>query len=416
MAGALVAQSARLSSITAHKTEKSGRSGSLEIVYQFDLDGDSLTMTVHVPPDGEADSLTAHFANADWAERDMAALSGIRLKGRTGAAPDSGASSGKVGWTVEHLPVMRNIHQNIILTERLCSLSSNSHPFSYCMALECIGGITLPERAEYLRVVVDEIQRIAAHLFDVAMTARLAGLPALFRQVLETREILQDAKEAIFGNRVNLAANCIGGVRYDLDDENKAYLRAKLASLQQPVAAIGKLCETNRAFLRRTRGVGVLPREQAIRFGVVGPAARASGIGYDVRRKAPYAVYDKLDFDVPTLSDGDVWSRTMIRLREVGDSVSLIEQALQGMPDGPIAIDSIPEIPAGEAIAKSESPRGELIYYLRTDGSDKPARLKWRMPNHNNWKDLQATMTGAKAADAVLIAGSIDPRLSCTGL
>jgi Ni,Fe-hydrogenase III large subunit len=336
----------------------------------------------------------------------------VEVKGETVVGLD--ITAGHVHRGIEYLVAKRNIHQNIILTERICSLCSNSHPFSYCMALERIGGIVVPERVEYLRVIADEIKRIASHLFNVAITAHLVGFDSLFMHVMETREIMQDTKESIFGNRMDIGANCIGGVRYDLDADGKAYLLAQLAKLAEPLAEFRKIYETDRSFLRRTKGVGVLPEADALRLGVVGPVARASGIDYDVRRKAPYVVYDKLDFDVQTLTDGDVWSRTMIRLREAQESIKLIGQAVPDMPEGPTTIAELPEFPAGESIAKSEAPRGELIYYLRTDGSDKPARLKWRVPSYNNWKALQVMLTGAKVADIALIVGSIDPCISCT--
>lgn len=336
----------------------------------------------------------------------------VELAGETVVGLD--ITAGHVHRGIEYLVAKRNIHQNIVLTERICSLCSNSHPFSYCMALERIGGIVVPERVEYLRVVADEIKRIASHLFNVAIAAHLVGFDLLFMHVMETREIMQDTKETIFGNRMDLGANCIGGVRYDLDDDDKAYLAAQLARLQEPLDEFRRIYETDGSFLRRTKGVGVLPRADAVRLGLVGPVARASGIDYDVRRKAPYVVYDKLDFDVQTLKDGDVWSRVMVRLLEVQELVKIIGQCLRDMPDGPTSIDTIPEFPAGEAIAKSEAPRGELIYYLRTDGSDRPARLKWRVPSYNNWKGLQVMMAGCKIADIALIVGSIDPCVSCT--
>ncbi|MDR3440688.1 nickel-dependent hydrogenase large subunit [Telmatospirillum sp.] len=336
----------------------------------------------------------------------------VEVEGETVVGLDITAGHAHRG--IEYLVAKRNIHQNIVLTERICSLCSNSHPFSYCMALERIAGIVVPERVEYLRVVADEIKRIASHLFNVAITAHLVGFDSLFMHVMEIREIMQDTKESIFGNRMDLGANCIGGVRYDLDAEGRGYLLAQLDKLKAPLAEVRALYETNGSFLRRTKGVGVLPRAEAIRLGLVGPVARASGVDYDVRRKAPYVVYDKLSFDVQTLPDGDVWSRTMIRLREAIESIRIIEQCMRDMPEGPTTIDKTPEIPAGESIAKSEAPRGELIYYLRTDGSDKPERLKWRVPSYNNWKGLQVMLTGAKVADIALVVGSIDPCISCT--
>lgn len=336
----------------------------------------------------------------------------VDVSGETVAAVEIVAGHAHRG--IEYLVAKRNIHQNLVLTERVCSLCSNSHPFTYCMALEQIAGIVLPERAEYLRVIADEIKRIASNLFNVAITAHLVGFDTLFMQVMELREVMQDTKESIFGNRMDLGANRIGGVRYDLDADGREYLAAQLRQVGRALLEIRKIYEGDASFLRRTRGVGVLPAADAARLGLVGPVARASGIAADVRIKAPYAAYDRLAVEMQTGGDGDVWSRTLVRLREAETAIAIIDQCLRDMPGGPVSIPSIPDIPAGEAIAKSEAPRGELIYYLRTDGSDKPERLKWRVPSFNNWSALPVMLKGARIADIALIVGSIDPCVSCT--
>ncbi len=323
-------------------------------------------------------------------------------------------TAGHVHRGLEALVMKRNFYQNITLTERLCSLCSNSHPCTYCMALENLAGIRIPERAEYLRVIADEIKRIASNLFNCAILGHIIGFDSLFKHVMETREIMQDAKETIYGNRMDLAANCIGGVKYDLDKERTEYLWQQMERMKKPLDEIYQLYRTNRIVRLRTEGVGVLPKEAALHYAVVGPVARASGIDYDVRKKSPYAAYDKLDVAVQTETAGDVLSRAKVRLREAQQSVLLIQQCLSDMPAGPTCLDFLPEIPAGEAIAKSEAPRGELIYYLRTDGSDIPERLKWRVPSYMNWDALQKMMVGDKISDISLIINSIDPCISCT--
>jgi len=323
-------------------------------------------------------------------------------------------SAGHVHRGLEALVMKRNLFQNISLTERLCSLCSNSHPCTYCMAVENLADIRIPERAEYLRVIADEIKRIASNLFNCAILAHIIGFDSLFKQVMETRELMQEAKETIYGNRMDLAANCIGGVKYDLDQQRSAYLWQQMERMKKLLAEIYQLYQTNRLVRKRTDGVGVLPKEDALNYAVVGPVARASGIDYDVRKKSPYAAYDKLDFAVQTETAGDVLSRAKVRLREAQQSISLIQQCLADMPSGPTRLDMLPEIPAGEAIAKSEAPRGELIYYLRTDGSDIPERLKWRVPSYMNWDALQTMVVGDKISDIALIINSIDPCISCT--
>ncbi|SDJ14030.1 Ni,Fe-hydrogenase III large subunit [Ferrimonas sediminum] len=323
-------------------------------------------------------------------------------------------TAGHVHRGLEYLAVKRNFYQNITLTERLCSLCSNSHPTTYCMALETIGGIEVPLRAQYLRVIADEVKRVASNLFNVGIMAHIIGFDSLFMHVLETREVMQDVKETVYGNRMDLGANCIGGVKYNLDADKVAYLIDKVQGMIPAVEEIKALYDSDHFIVSRTQGVGVLTLEDVKDYGLVGPVARASGLAYDVRVQASYAIYDQLDMEIQTRSGGDVWSRAMVRIDEVLVALDLILQCLAKLPQGPIAITALPSIPAGEAIAKSEAPRGELIYYLRTDGSDKPERLKWRVPSYPNWDALQTMMAGEKIADVPLMVNSIDPCISCT--
>ena len=205
--------------------------------------------------------------------------------------------AGYVHRGVEYLTTKRSIYQNVVLTERICALCSNSHPETFVMACEQIAGIEIPERAAYLRVIAAEIKRIASHLFNVGILAHLTGYETLFMHAMQVREIMQDVKETLYGNRMDIGAMCIGGVRYDLDAELKAYLAAALDKLAPEVDALVKTYRRNGTILRRTKGVGVLTKDQAIACAVVGPVARACGLEYDVRVAAPYAAYDRLKRD-----------------------------------------------------------------------------------------------------------------------
>lgn len=336
----------------------------------------------------------------------------IHAEGET--VTDIDITAGHVHRGMEYLALKRNIYQNITLTERVCSLCSNNHPFTYCMALERLAGIEVPERAEYLRVIADEIKRIASHLFNTGMLAHIIGFDSLFMHVMELREIVQDTKETIYGNRMDLAANSIGGVRYNLTEEKAKYLLKNLEQLKKPLQEICKIYSTNPLVRLRTEGVGILPKEKAVEYGVVGPVARGSGINYDVRVKNPYAAYNRLKFTVPVETGGDVRARAIVRLREIAESISIIEQCVRDMPEGPTCLDYLPDIPAGEAVAKSEAPRGELLYYVRTANSDLPERIKWRVPTYMNWEALKIMIPGNKLADVPVIIGSIDPCISCT--
>jgi Ni,Fe-hydrogenase III large subunit len=324
-------------------------------------------------------------------------------------------NAGHVHRGVEYLATKRNVFQNVVLTERICSLCSNSHPQAYSMAIEQIAGITVPERAEFLRAIADEIKRVASNLFNTGILAHLVGFESLFMQMMQVRERMQDIKEAVFGNRMDIGANTIGGVRYDIDAPRAQFMTQQLDLLVPEVEEIVEIFKTNRSILSRTRGVGVLTHEQALDCACVGPVARAAGINYDVRVKAPYACYDKLDVPVHTLADGDVWSRAMVRLLEARTAIDLIRQCLATLPDGPTtATIERPSIPAGEAIARCEAPRGELIYYVRMTDSPKPERVKWRVPSFMNWDAVRIMMQDAKVADIAIIVNSIDPCISCT--
>ncbi len=336
----------------------------------------------------------------------------VHLEGET--IVDVDILSGFVHRGMEALVLRKNFLQNMIITERTCSLCSNNHPFTYIMAVEKIAGIEIPKRAEYLRVIADEIKRAASHLFTIAMQAHLIGFHSLMTQTMETREILQDVKETIWGSRMDLSANTIGGTKYDLDAAKTKYLFDKLEELKKPLRELFEIFRENKLVMARTKGVGMLPTEDALRLGVVGPTARGSNVNNDIRDIYPYVAYNKLDWNVVLEEGCDVRSRTLVRLREAEQAISLVEQCLREMPEGPIALKGLPRIVAGEAVARTEAPRGELFYYVKSNGTDKPERLKWRVPTYMHWEALRVMMPGNKTADTALIFNSIDPCISCT--
>jgi Ni,Fe-hydrogenase III large subunit len=336
----------------------------------------------------------------------------IDVEGETVRAVDIRA--GHVHRGVEYLTTKRTIYQNVVLTERICALCSNSHPETFVMACEQIAGLQIPPRAAYLRVIAAEIKRVASHLFNVGILAHLTGYETLFMHAMQVREVMQDVKETLFGNRMDIAAMCIGGVRYDLDEELTAFLSASLDKVAPEADALTETYRRNGTILRRTKGIGALTKDQAVACAVVGPVARACGLDYDVRVAAPYAAYAHLSVRVPTLADGDVWSRAMVRLSEIGASIEIIRQCLHDLPDGPVRLGDRPDIPAGRAMGKCEAPRGELVYFLKTNGAEEPERVKWRVPSFPNWDALRFMLEGAKIADIAIIVNSIDPCVSCT--
>lgn len=322
-------------------------------------------------------------------------------------------TSGHVHRGMEALAGKRNLVKNITLTERVCSLCSNSHSFTYCMSVENALGMTIPPRASYLRVLAEEIKRCASHLFNTAIQAHIIGFKSLFMHVMEVREKVQDIKETVYGNRMNLAANCIGGVKYDVDDKLVSWLLGEIEKLEPQIEEIRDIYNTNHNVIARTKGIGLLSHDEAISLGVVGPVARASGVMNDVRKASPYAAYTEVEFQSIVKDGCDVHTRTQVRLDEVLESFKIIRQICKNMPGGPITAPMNP-IPVTQACARSEAPRGEVFYYIRLDGTDTPERLKWRVPSYMNWEALGVMMRDCAMADVALITNSIDPCVSCT--
>jgi ech hydrogenase subunit E len=316
--------------------------------------------------------------------------------------------------SIELLAQRRNYIQDLTLVERVCGICSNVHTLTFCMAVESIAGIELPARAGYIRVIVAELERLHSHLLWSGVAAELIGFQTMFMEIFALRELVMDVLEAISGNRVNYAMNCIGGVNRDLTDPE-----AILSAIRQIRQGIEKVVipifTTDATVKARTAGVGVLTREDALAYGTVGPTARASGLDLDLRCDLPYAAYGELEVRRIVETAGDVRARVVVRALEMLESIRLIEKALQALPPGPIRIaDRFPVIPIGEATARAEAPRGEVIYYLASDGSDVPQRVKIRTPTFANMPSVRAMSVGQQLADMPLIQASIDPCYSCT--
>lgn len=314
---------------------------------------------------------------------------------------------------IEWLAQRRNYIQNVALVERICGICSNVHTMTFCMAVEKLAGIEPPERAQYIRVVMAELERLHSHILWAGVAAEVMGFQTVFMTCFHLRERVMDTLEAISGNRVNYAMNCVGGVNRDITDPRPVLAVVEEIERQMHETVI-PLFTRDRTILARARGIGVLTREKALSHGAVGPTARASGVPQDLRKAAPYAAYDRLEFATPTAEEGDVFARVVVRALEILESCRLIRQALEQMPAGPIRGDLIVAVPPGEATARSEAPRGEVFYYVASDGSDVPARVKVRTPTFVNLPAVRTMVLGASLADVPLIQASIDPCYSCT--
>ncbi len=316
--------------------------------------------------------------------------------------------------SIELLAQRRNYIQDLVLVEHVCGICSNVHAMTFAMAAERIGNIQAPDRARYIRTILAELERLHSHLLWAGIAAEDIGYRSMFMEVYQLREQVMDILEAISGNRVNYGMISIGGVTRDIDHPQMILkgVQAVRKGLEKDVIPI---FTTDRTVKARTVGIGLLTHADAISYGTVGPVARASGVQSDIRTDFPYAAYAELDFKPVFLTDGDVQARLVVRALEMLESLRLIERALKEMPAGPIRIaDPYPVIPAGEATARAEAPRGELIYYLASDGSDIPARVKIRTPSFVNIPSIQSMVPGQYLADIPLIQASVDPCCSCT--
>lgn len=292
--------------------------------------------------------------------------------------------------------------------------------FAYVMAAEEIGKIDVPKRAQYLRVVAAELQRIASHLLWLGtwcmdMGGALGGGATVFLYCIRERETVLDLFEALVGARLLYGFYQVGGTRYDIPAGWADSCRSTIDVIAQRVGEYEELLEQNPFFMARASGVGIISRELAQEVGVTGPLLRGSGVNFDLRRAAPYSSYQDFQFDVPVASAGDCLARYRVRMDEFRQSIRIIRQALDGLPAGPISsrpgLKSVAQIriPKGETYARVEGPRGEVGCLLVSDGSAKPYRMKWRGASFSNLAVLPHIIPGHKVADVVAIMGSVDP-------
>ncbi len=312
---------------------------------------------------------------------------------------------------IEKLAEQRTYSGFIPLTDRLDYISSMSNNFAYCLAVEKLAGIKVPERAEYIRVIMSELQRIAAFL--IAVGAFLNDCGAYFTPFLymfRERERIVDLFEMVSGQRLTYNYMRVGGVSQDLPDEFMPALRKFMGMMPRFMDEYDRLLMQNEILLARAKGVGILTSEQAINCSMSGPVLRASGVKWDIRKADPYSIYDRFDFDVPTQETGDCYDRYRQRVEEMRQSLRIIEQAMEGISSGPVKAE-VPHLirpPAGEAYARIEAPKGELGFYLVSDNSIAPYRCHIRPPSLLNLTALRDMTRGWKVADLIIIFGSMD--------
>ena len=312
---------------------------------------------------------------------------------------------------IEKLAENLNYTQDIVFTDRLDYLASMTNNQAYVVAVEKLAGIQVPERAEYLRVIMAELMRISSHLMAVGFLLNDIGAfltPLLY--MYREREKILDLFDMVCGQRLTYNYMRIGGVSQDIPEEFLPALKKFIYSLPGFITEYDQLLAENEILLIRTKNVGILSKEAAINYSTAGPVLRASGVKWDIRKADPYSVYDRFQFEIPTGTKGDVYDRYRVRIQEMHQSISIIKQAITQLPQGEI-IAKVPRVlrpPKGEAYGHIEGPKGELGFYLVSDGSTNPYRLHVRPPSLINLTPLREMLIGVKIADAMAIFGSID--------
>lgn len=308
----------------------------------------------------------------------------------------------------------RNYIQIIYLLERVCGICSHTHTTAFCQGVEELAGIEIPRRAAYIRVIVAEIERLHSHLLWLGIAAHEIGFDTMFMYVWRDREAVLDILAALGGNRVNYAINTLGGVRRDIDEPMGQDILKMAEALEEQLKYYRDLAFSDTTLAARLAGIGKLSREDALKYGAVGPVIRASGIDFDVRSVDPYAVYGEIPFKAATDTHADVFGRVVVRILEMLEAVEIIRFCVKNMPDGDIAVKAPRRIPAGEVISRTEAPRGEDIHYIRSNGTDKPDRVRVRAPSEANWHAMRHMLIGQFLADVPITIAAIDPCYSCT--
>jgi len=317
---------------------------------------------------------------------------------------------------IEQLAETKHLDQVPFLVERICGICSSSHPYTYVLAVEDILGgekAVVPERALYIRTIIDELQRIHSHLLWLGLAGHFIGYNTVWMWAWKYREPVLDMFEMITGNRNNYAMFKVGGVRRDIKDEDVPVLKKALDELVPALDLFRGAVMDDPVIQARLKNVGILTKQQCIDWCVVGPTARASGVNIDVRRDEPYGAVDRLDWKVIIEKDGDVYAKTIVRILEMYESVRMIRQCLDKMPQGEIDA-KVADIPAGEGIGRVEAPRGECFHYIKTDGTNRPVRLKVRAPSFMNVASDKVGAVGGTISDATITLAAVDPCYCCT--
>ncbi|HYB92686.1 MAG TPA: NADH-quinone oxidoreductase subunit D [archaeon] len=321
------------------------------------------------------------------------------------AVPDIGY----VHRNIEKIAEKRSHIVNVPVLERISNIDSFNASLGYIMAVEELMNITPPPRAQFIRVIMSELNRIMSHLYGLAISFESSGLLAPLYWGIADRELFLDLAEMVTGSRITYTYAMLGGVREDLPNGFKDQAIKTFNYFEKRLDEYYDMIFGNKTYQMRLKGVGVLKHDDAIKLGVTGPTLRGSGVNVDVRVDEPYAAYEQIDFKIITEKTGDSFARAMVRFNEIRESMSIIRKALDKLPEGPFRERAPFRTPEGEAYSRIESGRGEIGYYVVSDGTDKPYRVKISAPSFRNISALPHMMKGAHMADVPIIIFSTDP-------
>lgn len=316
---------------------------------------------------------------------------------------------------IEKVAESKSYDQVVFLVERVCGICSTSHPIACVNALEDLADIKVPERALYIRSIIAELERIHSHLLWLGLAGHFIGYNTVWMWAWKYREPVLDICERISGNRNHYAMMKAGGVRRDIDNNDIPHIMKMVDNLVPGLDLFMGAVMDDPVIAARTKGVGVLTKEDIIEYGALGPTARASGVAIDVRKDEPYAAYPLVEWKIATREEGDVFAKIVVRVVEMYEAVKIIKQCLEKLKIVGGEIDAeIKEIPPGEGIGRGEAPRGEVFHYIRSDGSNRPVRYKIRAPSYMNVPTNQKSVVGGTVSDATITLAAVDPCYCCT--
>ncbi|NQT33492.1 MAG: nickel-dependent hydrogenase large subunit [Candidatus Omnitrophica bacterium] len=314
---------------------------------------------------------------------------------------------------IEKLSERKSFDQSTFVVERICGICSTSHPYAYTRAVEDIVPMEVPERAKYIRTIIAEGERLHSHLLWLGLAGHFLGYNTVYMWAWKLREEVLDVMEILSGNRNNYAMFTPGGVRRDIKAEDIPVCLKKIDSIVPTLEMLKKAVMDDPVLHARTKGVGILTKEEAIDYSALGPTSRASGVARDVRKDSPYGAYDQVEWEMIVTQNGDVFDKVVLRVLEMFETYKILKYCLENLPSGEIDAN-IKSIPPGDGIGHIEAPRGETFHFVRSDGTNSPERHKVRAPTFMNLPTYKSTVVGETIADATIILAAIDPCYCCT--